>query len=107
MQENLSREEILERSQWENRNGDEREKAIQIQGESFSLIFIFLLGGVLIWWKRAHGLPAADIQAMFWMSCAASRIYRLAQRRNLSDLITLVLCLALLAWNLVQFFSQG
>lgn len=94
MQENLSREEILERSQRENRNGDEREKAIQIQGESFSLIFIFLLGGVLIWWKRAHGLPAADIQAMFWMSCAASRIYRLAQRRNLSDIITLVLCLA-------------
>ena len=44
MQENLSREEILERSQRENRNGDEREKAIQIQGESFSLIFIFLLG---------------------------------------------------------------
>ena len=100
--------EVMNRAgQRENRNGDEREKAIQIQGESFSLIFIFLLGGVLIWWKRAHGLPAADIQAMFWMSCAASRIYRLAQRRNLSDLITLVLCLALLAWNLVQFFSQG
>ena len=107
MQKNLSREEILERSKQENRNGDEREKAIQIRGESFSLIFIFLLGGVLIWWKRAHGLPTADIQAMFWVSCAAARVYRLAQRRDVSDLITLALCLALLAWNLVQFFTQA
>lgn len=52
-----SKEEILARSRRENRGGDERERTVRIQGESFSLIFVFLMGLVLLAWKRAHGLP--------------------------------------------------
>ena len=54
MKETLTREEILERSKRENRNGDERERTVRVQGESFSLIFVFLMGLALIAWKRFH-----------------------------------------------------
>ena len=62
MEENLSREEILSRSRRENRKGDERERTIRMEGESFSLLFVFLMGLVLLFWKRTHGLPDADVQ---------------------------------------------
>ena len=105
MDEQLSREEILSRSQRENRNGDEMEKRIRIEGESFSLIFVFLMGVVLLVWKRLHGLPDEDVLTMFWTACVASRIYRLTRRRDTSDVVTLLICLAFLGYNLVKFFQ--
>lgn len=103
----MEREEILRKSRKENKNQDERERMVRIEGESFSLIFAFFMGVILMLWKRTHGLPAADVLAMFWTSCAASRMYRLTKRRNLSDIVTLLISLAFLVWNLVQFFQQG
>ena len=100
-----SKEEILARSRRENRGGDERERTVRIQGESFSLIFVLLMGLVLLTWKRVHGLPAEDVLIMFWTASAASRIYRLVQRRNTSDMVTLAICLAFLGYNLVKFFQ--
>lgn len=100
-----SKEEILARSRRENRGGDEGERTVRIQGESFSLIFVFLMGLVLLAWKRAHGLPAEDVLIMFWTATAAGRIYRLAQRRNTSDMVSLAICLAFLGYNLVKFFQ--
>ena len=76
MEEKLSREEILSRSRQENRKGDERERTIRVEGESFRT------------------------------SCVANRLYRLTQRKNTFDLVTLLLSLALLAWNLVKFFQM-
>ena len=106
MDEQLSREEILSRSQRENRNGDEMEKRIRIEGESFSLIFVFLMGVVLLVWKRLHGLPDEDVLTMFWTACVANRIYRLTRRRDTSDVVTLLICLAFLGYNLVKFFQS-
>ena len=106
MEENLSREEILSRSRRENRKGDERERTIRMEGESFSLLFVFLMGLVLLFWKRAHGLPDEDVQSMFWMSFVANRVYRLTQRRDSFEVVTLLISLALLIWNLVKFFQM-
>lgn len=103
----MNREEILEKSRQENQGRDERERSVQIQGDSFSLLFVFGLGLILAAWKQVHGLPAADVLSMCWMSCAASRIYRLAQRRSASDMAALLVLLAFLAYNLIQFFTQG
>ncbi|WP_298031992.1 DUF6442 family protein [uncultured Dysosmobacter sp.] len=103
----MNKEEILEKSRQENRNRDEMERAVYIEGESFSVLFVFLLGLVLIHWKRLHGLPTADVFSMFWISCVANRLYRLTKRRSISDVITLLISLAFLVWNLVQFFTQG
>ena len=101
----MEKQEILEKSRRENRNGDERERTVRVQGESFSLVFVLLVGLVLLVWKRTHGLPDADVLAMFWTACAASRLYRLTQRRNTSDVVALLISLAFLIWNLVQFFQ--
>ena len=101
----MEKQEILEKSRRENRNGDERERTVRVQGESFSLLFVLLVGLVLLVWKRTHGLPDADVLAMFWTACVANRLYRLTQRRNTSDVVTLLISLAFLVWNLVKFFQ--
>ena len=106
MEEKLSREEILEKSRQENRKGDERERTIRVEGESFSLIFALLMGLILLFWKRAHGLPYEDVMCMFWTACLANRVYRLTRRRDTSDIVTLLISLALLIWNLVKFFQM-
>ena len=101
----MERQEILEKSRRENRNGDERERTIRIEGESFSLLFALLMGLILLVWKRAHGLPDEDVLCMFWTACVANRVYRLTRRRDASDVVTLLISLAFLAWNLVKFFQ--
>ena len=78
-----------------------------MEGESFSVMFVILLGLGLAAWKRCHGLPATDVMSMCWMSCVANRVYRLTRRRSVSDIVTLLLSLALLVWNLAQFFTRG
>ena len=106
MEEKLSREEILEKSRQENRKGDERERTIRMEGESFSLLFTLLMGLILLFWKRAHGLPDEDVMCMFWTACVANRIYRLTRRRDTSDIVTLLISLAFLVWYLVKFFQM-
>ena len=106
MEEKLSREEILEKSRQENRKGDERERTIRMEGESFSLLFTLLMGLILLFWKRAHGLPHEDVMCMFWTACVANRIYRLTRRRDTSDIVTLLISLAFLVWYLVKFFQM-
>ena len=101
----MNKEEILAKSRKENVLQDEMERTVRIEGESFSLIFVFLMGLALIAWKRFHSLPDEDVLVMFWTSCAASRIYRLTQRRNASDIVTLLISLAFLGYNLVKFFQ--
>ena len=103
----MERQEILEKSRRENRNGDGRERTIRIEGESFSLLFTLLMGLILLFWKRAHGLPHEDVMCMFWTACVANRIYRLTRRRDTSDIVTLLISLAFLVWYLVKFFQMG
>ena len=103
----MEKQEILEKSRRENQKGDERERTIRMEGESFSLLFALLMGLILLFWKRAHGLPDEDVMCMFWTACVANRLYRLTQRKNTFDLVTLLLSLALLAWNLVKFFQMA
>ena len=69
----MEKQEILEKSRRENRKGDERERTIRMEGESFSLLFVFLMGLILLTWKRVHGLPHEDVLTMFWTACVANR----------------------------------
>ena len=103
----MNKEEILAKSRKENVLQDEMERTVRIEGESFSLLFALLMGLILLFWKRAHGLPDEDVMCMFWTACVANRVYRLARRRNTSDIVTLLISLAFLAWNLVRYFTQG
>ena len=103
----MEKQEILEKSRRENQKGDERERTIRMEGESFSLLFVFLMGLILLTWKRVHGLPPEDVLTMSWTACVANRVYRLARRRNTSDIVTLLISLAFLIWNLVKFFQMA
>ena len=96
----MEKQEILEKSRRENQKGDERERTIRMEGESFSLLFVFLMGLILLTWKRVHGLPHEDVLTMFWTACVANR-------RNTSDIVTLLISLAFLIWNLVKFFQMA
>src|SRR5699024_1961620 len=53
----MDKNEILETSRKENRDQDEREKTVRIQGESFSLILVFAVGLALTSYKLWRGLP--------------------------------------------------
>ena len=57
----MDKNEVLSRSQKENQAGDEREKTIRIQGESFSLIFVFGIGLLLTTYKLINHIPVGDI----------------------------------------------
>ena len=94
----MEKQEILEKSRRENQKGDERERTIRMEGESFSLLFVFLMGLIL---------PHEDVLTMSWTACVANRVYRLARRRNTSDIVTLLISLAFLIWNLVKFFQMA
>ena len=98
----MDKEKILEKSRKENMRQDEMERTVQVEGESFSLIFVFLVGLVML-----HDLPSSQVLAMFWASCVGSRVYRLTKRKNISDIITGLISLAFLVFCLVRYFTQG
>ena len=62
----MNKEEILAKSRKENVLQDEMERTVRIEGESFSLILVFLVGVVIVIFNRLHGLPANSVLAMFW-----------------------------------------
>lgn len=103
----MDREEILNKSRHENQQGDEREKQIQLQGESFGLLFLMVTGVVLVVWKVVHGEAYRDIMLMFWMSLLGSRLYRLAIGKRKSEWPILLICLFFAIWNGIQFFCGG
>ena len=79
----MEKQEILEKSRRENQKGDERERTIRMEGESFSLLFVFLMGLILLTWKRVHGLPHEDVLTMFWTAGPAAEYLR---HRDAADL---------------------
>lgn len=103
----MERDEILEKSRKENKNQDEMEKTIRVEGESFSLLFTLMAGILLYSYNRLHGLPSDTIFIMFWTSCVSNRLYRLTKRRNTSDLITMIISLVILVFYVVKYLSQG
>ena len=103
----MERDEILEKSRKENKNQDEMEKTIRVEGESFSLFFPLMAGILLYSYNRLHDLPSDTIFIMFWTSCVSNRLYRLTKRRNTSDLITMIISLVILVFYVVKYLSQG
>ena len=98
----MNKEEILAKSRKENVLQDEMERTVRIEGESFSLILVFLGGVVIVIFNRLHGLHANSVLAMFWAYCVGNRLYRPTKRRNTSGVGKLFISLAFLAWNLVR-----
>ncbi len=103
----MDKDKVLEKSRRENKNQDEMERTIRIEGESFSLFFTLMAGIILYSYNRLHNLPSDIIFIMFWTSCVSSRLYRLTKRKDRSDLITMIISLVILVFYVVKYFSQG
>ena len=63
----MDKERILEKSRKENKNQDEMERQIRIEGESFSLVITLLVGIFLLAWKFAHRPHTADGAVCAWV----------------------------------------
>ena len=103
----MDKDKILEKSRKENETQDEMEKTIRVEGESFSLALTLLVGLLLFSYNRLHDLPSDTIFIMFWTSCVSNRLYRLTKRKDISDLITMMISLVILVFYVVKYFSQG
>ncbi len=103
----MDKDKILEKSRQENKNQDEMEKQITIEGESFSLGLTLMVGILLYSYNRLHDLPSDTIFIMFWTSCVSNRLYRLTKRKSTSDLITMIISLVILVFYVVKYFTQG
>ena len=102
----MNKEEILAKSRKETSSGRDGAHCPH-RGGVLQPDPVFLVGVVIVIFNRLHGLPANSVLAMFWASCVGNRLYRLTKRRNTSDVVTLLISLAFLAWNLVRYFTQG
>ena len=103
----MEKQEILEKSRRENQKGDERERTIRMEGGVLQPALRVFDGPDSADLEAVHGLPHEDVLTMFWTACVANRVYRLARRRNTSDIVTLLISLAFLIWNLVKFFQMA
>ena len=103
----MEKDKVLEKSRRENKDQDEMERTIRIEGESFSLAFTLMAGLAIVAYNHFHNLSSDSVMIMFWTSCVSSRLYRLTKRRNISDLITMLISLVILVFYVVKYFSQG
>lgn len=103
----MDKDKILEKSRKENQNQDEMERTVRIEGESFSLCFVFLMGIAIVIFNHFHNLSSDPVMIMFWTSCVSNRLYRLTRRRDTSDLVTMIISLVILVFYVVKYFSQG
>lgn len=99
----MDKEKILAKSRAENKNQDEMERQLRIEGESFSVILTMLMGIFLLAWKRFHGESCYDILAMFWCTSTGSAFYRIVMRKQKSQLGIFLVSLVFLVYNLVKY----
>ena len=103
----MEKDKVLEKSRRENKDQDEMERTIRIEGESFSLAFTLMAGLAIVAYNHFHNLSSDSVMIMFWTSCVSSRLYRLTKRKNASDLVTMIISLVILVFYVVKFFTQG
>ena len=94
----MDKNEILKRSQTENILGDEREKQIRLESDTFSLIFMLAVTLILTTVNYVKGLSADGFLAIFWASIVG--------RYFLSSIIITKPIMASCLWLPPYFVSQ-
>jgi len=85
---------------------DEPEKQIYLNTfrHGCNVSFAFLL--FLHIFHDIRGIPSYDLRILFWSAQAAGFLYLIVKKEN-GNWISLLMSLAILAYNLVKFFAQG
>ena len=103
----MDRDEILKKAQAGKIGMDEREQ--QVLGLSFGIggILTVLLCVALTVARLINGQDAYDYTAIVFLYRAGTELhlYWKTRRRDTFDIVTLLVSLAFLVWNLVQFFQ--
>lgn len=103
----MDKNDILAKSRRENEGHDEMERTIRIEGESFSLAITLMMGAILAIFNHLHGLSSTPVFIMFWTSCVSRQLYKLTRRREVWDLISMIISLVFLVSDMVKYFTQG
>ena len=101
----MNKDEILKRSQTENMLGDEREKQIRLESDTFSLIFTLAVTLLLVAVNSIKGLPSDGFLAIFWASISGRDCLLFYRHRKVYHgviaLAAAVLCIA----NVVEYLG--
>lgn len=101
----MEKNEILKRSQTENILGDEREKQIRLESDTFSLIFTLAVTLLLVAVNSIKGLPSDGFLAIFWASISGRDCLLFYRHRKVYHgviaLAAAVLCIA----NIVEYLG--
>lgn len=72
----MNREEILEKSRQENKNGDERERVLSTKAQAYSMVGMAVMLIVLSCIKFKKGESVYDLLALYFSSIASSEVFR-------------------------------
>lgn len=101
----MEKNEILKRSQTENILGDEREKQIRLESDTFSLIFMLAVTLILTTVNFVKGLSADGFLAIFWSSISGRNCLLFYRHRKVYHgviaLAAAILCVA----NIIEYLG--
>lgn len=102
----MNRDEILKRSQQENKNGDERDRAVRLKSQAFSVIICVIVGIILYVVNRSAGIVSHDIMAMIAAILFGATAYEAIASRKVYSLILSLVWLVILVDYLYRYISQ-
>ena len=103
----MEQENLLEQNQKAASPQPEKKLPIPLHGETFNLIFVFVVGIVLSILKRNQGLPSGDVLAMVWACALGCFLFRVVNGKRKLDSSLALFSLVMLAFNLYQYFTLG
>lgn len=104
----MNKENILERSRRENKNGDEREKQVDLASYAYGAIFLIISFVTLVITKilvKENGIN--DILFMFEMYISALFLYKYRKLKNKSNLCLFLVWIFASLINLYLFIVRG
>ena len=100
----MTKEEILEKSRRENKNGDEMEKKILSDAMKFSYLAMILAAALFAFVRAERGYPIMDLPAVCCASVFADFMYRYVKTKEKSNLLMVLITLAAAIAAAVLFF---
>jgi len=99
----MQKEEILARNRKENMFGDEREQAVRVKRDAFSLWGLVILGCVIMFLKTFHGTSSADIISLLFCTSGLAFVYEGVQLKKKATLICGAVWLAAAVYFFYRF----
>ena len=100
----MTKEEILEKSRKENKNGDERDKKVLSDAVKYSYAAMAVCSAFFAFIRSRQGFPAMDLPAVCCVSVCVNFLYRYGKTKERSSLVTALIMLACSVIFTILFF---